>query len=384
MSKLSLEHQTFIKEWAQHLPGTTIFKRQAMNLKELYLDTETFITDGPSGPDGPDGSVKGFYTDRKYICYGCNSPMKWTHSVYLFSCETCGNLFQENRHLSRDMTGQVAFVVGGRSKLGHQIVVKLLKSGATVVLSSRRPDDALELFKSYLSSDHLSRLFVYPKSLDLDIKDIESDLKLVRDYIKNEFGSLDILILNAAQTIRSREKKVEVVPNVVPNVVPKELNRYKDDKFADSTQKNSWTLELQDLCQDEMEEIMRVNTIAPCLMIKVMVPLLSKSKEPYVINVHAREGLLNVGKSRFHIHTNLGKAGLHMITKCMASDRQTHISFHGCDPGWISVDEYYETSKPWICTPLDEVYGAARILYPIFKQLKSHGKTRRHFEQLTY
>jgi hypothetical protein len=52
---------------------------------------------------------------------------------------------------------------------------------------------------------------------------------------------------------------------------------------------------------------------------------------------------------------------------------------------WISVDEYYEGSRPWQVPPLDEVDGAARILFPLMMGLRySCGKTRRHFLQLSY
>jgi hypothetical protein len=61
------------------------------------------------------------------------------------------------------------------------------------------------------------------------------------------------------------------------------------------------------------------------------------------------------------------------------------VYFHGCDPGWISVDEYYENDRPWIVPPLDEIDGAARVLFPIMNKVKgSFMKTRRHFDQFTY
>jgi hypothetical protein len=83
--------------------------------------------------------------------------------------------------------------------------------------------------------------------------------------------------------------------------------------------------------------------------------------------------------------------GMHMLTKCLTesgfkTDKGEAFSIHGCDPGWISVDEYYENSRPWIVPPLDEVDGAARILFPIFNGIRhSDPKTRRHFKiMMTY
>jgi len=60
------------------------------------------------------------------------------------------------------------------------------------------------------------------------------------------------------------------------------------------------------------------------------------------------------------------------------------VSVHGCDPGWISVDEYYEDDAPWICPPLDEVDGAARVLFPVWRNFSGKEKTRVHFDKMTF
>ena len=74
-----------------------------------------------------------------------------------------------------------------------------------------------------------------------------------------------------------------------------------------------------------------------------------------------------------------------LIESKIKTDDNKSFSIHGCDPGWISVDEYYASSKPWIVPPLDEVDGASRILFPIFKGIMfSEPKTRRHFTKLNY
>ena len=149
-------------------------------------------------------------------------------------------------------------------------------------------------------------------------------------------------------------------------------------------------MKLIDLIQEEMEEVYRINAVAPCLIVQGLLPVMRKSLvTPYIVNVHAREGLISVNKSDKHIHTNMAKAGLAMLTKCLISSKfdtepGARFSIHGCDPGWISVDEYYENDRPWIVPPLDEIDGAARILYPIFTRQKSSSRTRRHFNQYIY
>lgn len=315
------------------------------------------------------------------------------HPVYVFSCIKCGVLFQKFRHFTRDLSNQIALVTGARTKLGHQILLKLLRAGATVIGTTRYPKEAMKLFEQYSDYEQWkTRLNFYPHGLDFDKPDLLDDLITLESTLRNDFGRLDILINCAAQTIRVREKTKQVAcaENVpVDSITVKAQNRYGDAKFVDPNLSNSWQLRLQDLEQKEIEEVLRVNAVAPTLLIQQMIPLMEFSESPYIINVHAKEGLFTIDKSGNHIHTNMAKASLAMLTKCLLSSKLktikgTPFSIHGCDPGWFSIDEYYEDHRPWIIPPLDEIDGAARILYPLFKNLRSCGFTRRHFHQLIF
>lgn len=335
-------------------------------------------------------------------CYGCNKQAcRSTHPVYVFSCQTCGDLFQQMRHLSRDLTGYVAVVVGARTKLGHQVVVKLLDAGANVVATTRYPEEALRLFAQYREwSSHgwSSRLHFFPESFDLDTPFLASAIDGLRAYVLRDVSPhVDIIVFCAAQTIRQREKTADYPSTQqLPEKEREKTNRYGNPRFTQLQPEtvNSWNMLLDDLDQKEMEEVYRVNAVAPCMFVQRMLPLLRSSprEDPYVIHVHAREGLFSVPKGMRHIHTNMAKAALAMLTKCLNSGRGgmrtlrgAAIRIHGCNPGWISVDEYYEHDRPWIVPPLDEIDGAARVLHPVFAKLRGRlGKTRRHFTQLIY
>jgi NAD(P)-dependent dehydrogenase (short-subunit alcohol dehydrogenase family) len=344
---------------------------------------------------------------QKIRCYGCNKAVRTSHSVYVFSCQMCGKLFQELRHLSRDLTASVAVVVGCRTKLGHQCMLKLLNAGATVVGTTRLPEKAVELFQAYDTdkmgwSQWTDRLIIYSESLDFDVPDIKLCVGRLHDFILSKFGRVDILVICAAQTIRCREKDVksqaqaqsqDATQTSLSACVEEAQNRYGDKMHVTLPEgekekvHNSWCQELEDLEQTEMEEVFRINSVAPTLVVQALLPLLRESlKVPYIINTHAREGLLCVKKSSKHIHTNMAKAALAMLTRCLIScNYKTHsgdkFSIHGVDPGWISVDEYYEEKSPWIVPPLDEIDGAARILYPLFCFASSMYQTRRHFHR---
>ena len=319
-------------------------------------------------------------------CYQCHKLVRNPHPTYLFCCHKCGGLNQRFRHYSRSLEGLNALVTGGRTKLGHQIALKLLRANCkNVVVTTRNIDSAKKIFSSYDD---------YPcwknnlKLIELDLDSLHLTQRLTT--LANELGplkSLDILVNCAAQTIRARDKS-----HLYGEIGSVEgQNRYGDPKYVDHSFTNSWHVKLTDFPQQEAEECYRINAVAPTLLIQKMLPLLNKSSvSPYIINVHAREGVFKTKKEDLHLQTNMAKAALHMLTKCLArksdliTEAGSRFSIHGCDPGWFSVDEYYESDRPWVVPPLDEIDGAARILFPLFAQLPGCSPTRRHFYQLTY
>jgi NAD(P)-dependent dehydrogenase (short-subunit alcohol dehydrogenase family) len=367
---------------AVDMPINNIVKRQlTKSCHELKLNNDD--NNGLSQRKNKKYAIR-LKPDEYFKCYGCSKHVQKSHPIYVFSCQDCGRKFSQNRVLTRDLTGQIALVTGARTKLGHQIVLKLINAGATVIGTTRSPNNALKLYSDYDDYDEWKSLLdIYPESLDFDNNDIKINVEKLRDYVDTKYHKIDILINCAAQTIRARDKATFYDENT-----NHEENRYGDPKYVSTEAINSWQMELNDVRQNEMEEVYRVNTITPLLMIQTMMPLIKSSKVfPYVINVHAREGLFNVHKTKKHIHLNMAKAGLHMLTCCLVyaghkTNDNNKIRFHGCDPGWISVDEYYENDRPWVVPPIDEVDGAARVLFPIFKNVPGAKKTRRHYEFL--
>lgn len=328
------------------------------------------------------------YRDNKAICcYGCGRPTKRLHPVYIFSCKKCGSKFQKQRYLTRNLKGHISLVIGCRTKLGHQVVLKLLRAGSVVIGTTRYPQKATELFKEYDDyNDWKSNFDIYENGLDLDCDNLEEKFQVLSEYILNKYQKLDNLIICAAQTIRVREKEKDKLLSQT-----QEFNRYGDARFVEEKYINSWQMTINDINQKETEECMRINAVAPALLVKSLNNVMKMSNNtPYIISVHAREGLFDLEKGPKHIHTNMAKAALHMMTRTLIEDKTLvtykgkRFSIHGCDPGWISVDEYYENDRPFIIPPLDETDGAARVLYPLFKKLTSYRKTRRHFEHMTY
>ena len=373
-NKLVLVDQKELYEiGSKFISNTVINRNKCIGCNELYeYDKNTKLSDQKI-------ILK---KNERFKCYGCNKYVRRSHGVYLFSCVKCGELNQKYRHFTSDLTGRVSFVSGIRTKLGHQICLKLLRAGSKVIGTTRYPEIAIEIYKKYSDYEIWScNLSIWSEPFDMNNSNIKSDTDRLKEFIKNSYGKLDILINCAAQTIRNKEKNVNTDNKT-------ELNRYGDHKYLDNKYENSWCLTLDNVVQNEMEEIFRVNSIAPVILFQSFKELLELSEyNPHIVNVHSREGIFNISKSKFHPHLNMGKAALAMFTKMLISSKYKttcgkQFYIHGCDPGWISVDEYYQTNSPWIVPPLDEIDGASRIVYPIFANSLSCSKTIRHYNHI--
>lgn len=106
--------------------------------------------------------------------------------------------------------------------------------------------------------------------------------------------------------------------------------------------------------------------------------LLTKSynKNKFIINVSSLEGMFSEKrKSSKHLHTNMAKASLNILTKSLAKDyTKDRIFLYSIDSGWVSN----QFPKNWngICdksfnAPLTYEDAASRICSPIFKHLNS-------------
>lgn len=345
---------------------------------------------------------KNIKVNHRHRCYICCKTHRTCHGIYLICCKKCGDMCWEYRNYeekfnnteilrekeilgkrkrnsnSLPIKNRTAYVTGGRVKLGYQIALKLLRCGVKVLISTRNPDQTLYKDEPdyYQWKDNL---FIYQESLNFNQQPslLELDILKLENYIRNtlKWDNLDILINAAAQTIRDLGYK--------KNDEKMEKNRYNDSYRFPNDKPNSWSLTIDKVEADEFEEVMRVNAIAPALLVKNLRHLINKSEEPFIINVHAREGLFNVNKTNFHIHTNMAKAALHMFTLCNRGKNSIvpNAKICGVDPGWISLDEYYENSTPLPVPPLDEIDGAARILFPIWEN-RNCRKTYRHFNRI--
>lgn len=136
--------------------------------------------------------------NRARNCYVCKTPFTKLHHFYDSMCTDCGDFNYAKRFQTANVKGQIAVVTGSRLKIGYHITLMLLRGGATVVATTRFPvDSALRFAKEPDFMDWGHRLKIH----GLDLRHIPS-VEIFCNFIEQRYGRLDILINNAAQTVR--------------------------------------------------------------------------------------------------------------------------------------------------------------------------------------
>jgi len=131
-------------------------------------------------------------------CYVCRAKFTKVHHFYDTMCPSCAELNYAKRFQTADLSGQVALITGSRLKIGYQATLMLLRAGATVIATTRFPvDSALRYSKEKDYHEWKDRLRIY----GLDLRHTPS-VEIFCRYIEQKYERLDILINNAAQTVR--------------------------------------------------------------------------------------------------------------------------------------------------------------------------------------
>jgi NAD(P)-dependent dehydrogenase (short-subunit alcohol dehydrogenase family) len=131
-------------------------------------------------------------------CYICKKEFTKLHFFYDTMCKDCAELNYAKRYQSAPLHGQVAVITGSRLKIGYQATLLLLRAGARVIATTRFPiDSAIRFAKE--DDFHLwqDRLQIF----GLDLRHTPS-VEIFCTYLEQNLDRLDILINNAAQTVR--------------------------------------------------------------------------------------------------------------------------------------------------------------------------------------
>ena len=353
---------------------------------------------------------------RSRACYICKQHYTRVDAFYHQLCPDCAQLNHAKREARTDLSGRRALLTGGRAKIGMYIALRLLRDGAHTTITTRFPRDAVRRFtQAPDSSDWLHRLRV----VGIDLRDPAQVVDLAGAVA--DAGPLDILINNAAQTVRRSpgaytplvEAELAPLPQgplpelltfgrasdahpqaLAASVAQAEglsesalaagsssLRRIAAGTAIDAGgllpdhhPVNSWTQHVHEVEPLEMLEVQLANTTAPFLLISRLRQAMAASaaRRTYVVNVSAMEGVFSRRyKGPGHPHTNMAKAALNMLTRTSAGEMfdTDSILMTSVDTGWITDERPLPTkirlAEEGFHAPLDLIDGAARVYDPI-------------------
>jgi NAD(P)-dependent dehydrogenase (short-subunit alcohol dehydrogenase family) len=369
------------------------------------------------------GALAGVFV-RPRPCYICKQDYTEVDAFYHQLCPSCATVNRAHRDARADLTGRRALLTGGRAKIGMYIALRLLRDGAHTTITTRFPNDAIRRFRSMPdSAEWLHRLRI----VGIDLRD-PAQVVALADSVAAA-GPLDVLINNAAQTVRRSPgayaplaaAESEPLPDgPLPEVItfdhisdahpaalagslsahplphlPDTLRGADLSRLAlvagsalpaagtagvdagglvpDVNSVNSWTQRVDEVDALELLEVQLCNTTAPFILISRLRAAMAASpaRRKYIVNVSAMEGVFSRGyKGPGHPHTNMAKAALNMLTRTSSAELLTDgILMTAVDTGWITDERPHETkvrlADEGFHAPLDLVDGAARVYDPI-------------------
>jgi NAD(P)-dependent dehydrogenase (short-subunit alcohol dehydrogenase family) len=147
-------------------------------------------------PEAGDDGVEELRVPRS--CYVCKTEFRKLHFFYDSMCGPCAELNYEKRFQTASLEGRIAVITGARIKIGYQAALMMLRAGAHVIVTTRFPRDAASRYAREKDfADWEDRLEIH----GLDLRHSPS-VEIFARYLTQTKSHLDILINNAAQTVR--------------------------------------------------------------------------------------------------------------------------------------------------------------------------------------
>ncbi|SPO01660.1 uncharacterized protein DNG_04333 [Cephalotrichum gorgonifer] len=329
-----------------------------------------------------------------------------------------------------DLAGKVAVVTGGRINLGYHTALRLLRCGACVIVTSRYPRDAASRYQSQHDwktwNDRLKIVGADFRAAN----DAFGLVEAIKEIVTSMWGGkLDILVNNAAQTLtdsieteeRAADKELLLAgqeemfgETLVGNLYKARVRGIVEGpsasasllssggrpevdtssvratslipavqnlQLATTTEGSSWVQSLSQIPYEDIISAHSVNTFVPLILVRELLELMrqkSSGKETtattttgYIINVSSREGIFESSRNSNakrgkHVHTNMSKAGLNMITETEAATtwKSHRIAMNTVDPGYMSAAPEFQDAYNGE-RPIGWEDGAGRVLWPV-------------------
>jgi NAD(P)-dependent dehydrogenase (short-subunit alcohol dehydrogenase family) len=415
LHELDHEHPDFIAvrhATAHMFRAVKVHRRLTKRAEVLAADKAVIEATATGSPDRIDDETRGVDIStstttpfageltRPQACYICKQQYTLVDAFYHQLCPDCARLNHAKRDARCDLTGRRALLTGGRAKIGMYIALRLLRDGAHTTITTRFPRDAVRRFSALPdSAEWIDRLRI----VGIDLRDPAQVIGLAESVAAA--GPLDIIINNAAQTVRrspaayqplieaelaplpdgplpelvtfghtmdphplalaesvaahpilsAAAAKAEQLTQAAMTAGSASLAKHRDGTAIDAGglvpdlhDVNSWTQAVGAVEPLEMLEVQLANSVAPYILVDRLRPSMAASPfdRTYVVNVSAMEGVFGRGyKGPGHPHTNMAKAAMNMLTRTSAREmfETDGILMTSVDTGWITDERPHPT-----------------------------------------
>jgi NAD(P)-dependent dehydrogenase (short-subunit alcohol dehydrogenase family) len=187
----------------------------------------------------------------------------------------------------------IIVVTGGNRGIGFEICRQLAARGAQVVLTARNAAAGDAAVKK-LAAQKLNVGF-HP----LDVTDGESIIAL-RDFLKDAFGHIDVLINNAGIIAKGDAPALQV-----------------------------------DLAS--VRETLETNALGPLHLAQALAPLLKRGTSPRIVNMSSGMGALSDNSGGYAAY-RMSKTAINAVTAILAAELRGAIAVNSVCPGWVKTD----------------------------------------------
>jgi NAD(P)-dependent dehydrogenase (short-subunit alcohol dehydrogenase family) len=203
----------------------------------------------------------------------------------------------------RPLNGQVALVTGGARRIGRSIALRLADEGADVVVNYRNSQAEAESLAGEIRASGRRAA-----TIQADVSH-SGEVQNLFGAIEREFGRLDILVNNAGEFFPAK---------------------------------------FEDLTEQQWDGIMNVNLKSHFLCAQAAARLIKRGGKGSVVNISSLGGLLPWPA---YTHYCVSKAGVIMLTRCLARALAPEIRVNSVAPGTIQFpgetpDEEYIRRVP--------------------------------------